>query len=62
MKRLDDVDKAIASEPLQMDPRLAILMQWLKDNDESDESMREHANRDGQYIPDLIDDGANSYD
>jgi len=55
MKRLDDVDKAIASEPLQMDPRLAILMQWLKDNDESDESMREHANRDSQYIPDLID-------
>ena len=38
-----------------MDAHLEILMQWLKDNDESDESIREHANRDSQYILDLLD-------
>lgn len=43
------------NEPQQTDARLEMLMQWLKDNDESDESMREHANRDSQYIPDLLD-------
>lgn len=43
------------NETQQIDPRLTILMQWLKENDESDASIREHANKDSQYIPDLID-------
>lgn len=42
----------------QTDARLEILMQWLKDNDESDLSKREHANPDSQYIPDLLDDAS----
>ena len=45
----------MTNEPQQTDPRLTILMQWLKENDESDVSIREHANKDSQYIPDLID-------
>lgn len=44
---------------LPIDARLEILMQWLKDNDESDASMREHANRDSQYVPELLKDGTN---
>ena len=45
----------MTNEPQQLDPRLAILMHWLKDNDETDANVREHANKDSQYIPDLID-------
>ena len=35
----------------QTDARLEILMQWLKDNDESDLSSREHANRSNIWVP-----------
>jgi len=45
-----------------IDPRLAILMDWLKDNDESGASIREHANHDSQYIPDLLVPGSDGYD
>jgi len=50
------------NEIQQMDPHLVVLMQWLKDNDESDASKREHANRTGQYIPDLLEDSSDNYD
>ena len=40
------------------DARLEILMQWLKDNDETDLSKREHANTDSNWIPEIIE-GAN---
>ena len=50
------------NEIQQTDPRLAILMQWLKDNDESEASIREHANRDSQFIPDLLNPGSDNYD
>jgi hypothetical protein len=50
------------TEIQHIDPRLAILMQWLKDNDESGEAIREHANRDSQFIPDLLNPGSDSYD
>lgn len=39
----------------QIDARLEILMQWLKDNDESDLSRREHANRGSIWAPEDID-------
>jgi hypothetical protein len=45
----------MTNDTQQTDARLLMLMQWLKDNDESDTSMREHANKDSQYIPDLLD-------
>jgi hypothetical protein len=45
-----------------MDAHLEILMQWLKDNDESDASVREHANRDSQFIPDILEPGSEGYD
>jgi hypothetical protein len=39
----------------QIDARLAILMQWLKDNDETSASKREHANKDGTWVPEVIE-------
>ena len=50
------------TETQPMDAHLEILMQWLKDNDESNESMREHANRESQFIPDLLEPGSDNYD
>lgn len=49
----------MTNEIQHIDPRLTILMQWLKDNDESEASIREHANRDSQYVPDLLKDDTN---
>ena len=49
-------------ETQPMDAHLEILMQWLKDNDESNKSIREHANRDSQYVPDILDPGSETYD
>ena len=44
------------TEYMRCDARLLILMQWLKDNDESGVQQREHANNGSKYIPDLLDD------
>ena len=52
----------MTNETQPMDAHLEILMQWLKDNDESNASMREHANRDSQFVPDLLEVGTESYD
>ena len=52
----------MTNEAQPMDAHLEILMQWLKDNDESGAATREHANKDSQYIPDLLEDGTDSYD
>lgn len=41
----------MTNEIQQIDPRLTILMQWLKDNDESGLSKREHANRNSTWVP-----------
>lgn len=41
-----------------LDPRLFLLMEWLKENDESMESVREHGNRNSTYVPEqAIDTG-----
>ena len=41
----------------EMDPRLAIMMQWLKDNDESEVQVNEHRNK-FRPAPEIIE-GAN---
>lgn len=33
----------------EMDPRLALMMQWLKDNDESEVQVNEHRNNHNVY-------------
>jgi len=33
----------------EMDPRLALMMQWLKDNDESEAQANEHRNKHNVY-------------
>lgn len=40
----------------QIDPRLEMLMQWLKDNDETDLPSREDANPNNNWVPELVED------
>ena len=45
-----------------MDTRLLVLMEWLKENDESGLQAREHANRDSMWVPDILEDSGEDYD
>lgn len=53
------IEKTIMSDELDniesMDPRLAIMMQWLKDNDESGIQANEHRNKPNVYVSDIIE-------